>query len=150
MQVKEVMTRNVQCVNPDASLQETACKMKDLDVGVLPVCDRDRLAGLLTDRDIAVRAVAEGRDPKTAKVCDAMTPGVDYCFEEDDVQEAARPVRQDPGGSFPPRRRRTLASRASGGRQPPVAREQGADAPRSPVCVFRPGEWAVARRVRMW
>jgi CBS domain-containing protein len=90
MQVKEVMTRNVQCVSPDASLQEAACKMKDLDVGPLPVCDHDRLTGLLTDRDIAVRGVAEGRDPKNTKVCDVMTPGVVFCFEDDDVQEAAR------------------------------------------------------------
>jgi CBS domain-containing protein len=90
MQVKEVMSRNVRCVGPDASLREAACAMKDWDVGPLPVCDNDRLAGLLTDRDIAVRAVAEGKDPQSTRVRDVMTPGVVYCFEDDDVQEAAR------------------------------------------------------------
>ena len=90
MQVNEVMTRGVECVSPDATLQEAARKMKDLDVGPLPVCDKDRLAGILTDRDIVVRAVAEGRDPRSAHVRDVMTPDVVYCFEDQDVQEAAR------------------------------------------------------------
>jgi CBS domain-containing protein len=90
MQVNEVMTRGVECVSPDATLQEAARKMKDLDVGPLPVCDNDRLAGILTDRDIAVRAVAEGRDPRATRVRDVLSPGVVYCFEDDDVQEAAR------------------------------------------------------------
>jgi len=61
MQVKEVMTRGVECVRPDDTLQAAARKMKDLDVGPLPVCgDNDRLVGILTDRDVVVRAVAEG------------------------------------------------------------------------------------------
>ena len=94
MQVKNVMTRGVECVSPDATLQEAARKMRDLDVGPLPVCDNDRLAGMLTDRDITVRAVAEGRDPRAAKVRDAMSAGIDYCFEEDDVEQAARLMRE--------------------------------------------------------
>jgi CBS domain-containing protein len=94
MQVKDVMTAGVECVGPDATLQEAARKMKDLDVGPLPVCDNDRLAGLLTDRDIVVRAVAEGRDPRSAHVRDVMTPDVVYCFEDQDVQEAARLMQQ--------------------------------------------------------
>ena len=94
MQVKEVMTRGVECVSPDATLQEAAHKMKDLDVGPLPVCDADRLAGMLTDRDIVVRAVAEGRDPRSARVREAMSEGIDYCFEDDDLEQAARLMRQ--------------------------------------------------------
>ena len=94
MQVKDVMTRGVECVSPDATLQDAARKMKDLDVGPLPVCDNDRLAGMLTDRDIVVRAVAEGRDPRSAKVREAMTEGIDYCFEDDDVGQAAGLMRQ--------------------------------------------------------
>jgi CBS domain-containing protein len=94
MQVKEVMTRGVECVPPDSTLQEAARKMRDLDVGPLPVCDHDRLAGMLTDRDIVVRAIAEGRDPKTTKVRDAMTEGIDYCFEDDDVATAAQQMRE--------------------------------------------------------
>ena len=61
MQVKEVMTSGVECISPDTTLRETAQKMKELDVGALPICgDDDRLAGIVTDRDIAVRAVADG------------------------------------------------------------------------------------------
>jgi CBS domain-containing protein len=87
--VKEVMTRGAECIGPDAALQDAARKMRDLDVGVLPVCDRDRLAGMLTDRDIIIRAVANGSDPCTLRVQDAMSFGVSWCFEEDDLQEAA-------------------------------------------------------------
>jgi CBS domain-containing protein len=94
MQVKDVMTRGVECVPPDATLQDAARKMKDLDVGPLPVCDNDRLAGMVTDRDIAVRAVAEGRDPKTTHVRDVMSAGVTWCFEDDDIKDAARLMRE--------------------------------------------------------
>jgi CBS domain-containing protein len=91
MQVKEVMTHGAECIGPEESLQQAAQKMKNLDVGPLPVCgDGDRLVGILTDRDIVVRAVAEGRDPRSARVRDAMTEGIAYCFEDDDVNEAAR------------------------------------------------------------
>jgi CBS domain-containing protein len=94
MQVKEVMTKGAECVGPDTTLQEAARKMRDLDVGPLPVCDNDRLAGMLTDRDIVVRAVAEGRDPRTAKVRDAMSEGISYCYEDDAVADAARLMRE--------------------------------------------------------
>jgi CBS domain-containing protein len=94
MQVKDVMTRGAQCVSPDVTLQDAARTMKALDVGPLPVCDHDRLVGMVTDRDIVVRAVAEGRDPRTAKVREAMTEGIAYCYEDDDVSDAARLMRQ--------------------------------------------------------
>jgi len=90
MQVKDVMTRGAECVKPTTSLQEAARKMKSLDVGPLPICgDNDRLVGMITDRDITVRAVAEGNDPRTTTVKDVMTPDVVYCFEDQDVREAA-------------------------------------------------------------
>src|SRR5215510_1166963 len=94
MKVKDVMTRGAECVGPDATLQEAARKMKGLDVGPLPVCDHDRLVGMLTDRDITVRAVAEGKDPRSARVRDAMTEGISYCFEDDDVDDAAKLMRE--------------------------------------------------------
>jgi CBS domain-containing protein len=96
MQVKEIMTRGVECTRPSATLQEAARKMRELDVGPLPVCgDNDRLVGMLTDRDITVRAVAEGQDPKTARVQDTMTPNILYVFEDQDVTEAARLMKEN-------------------------------------------------------
>jgi CBS domain-containing protein len=95
MQIKDIMTPNVECVRPDDTLQEAACKMRDLDVGPLPVCgDNDRLAGMITDRDITVRAVAEGKDPRSTKVREAMTEEIVSCFEDEDVQEAARTMQE--------------------------------------------------------
>jgi len=96
MQVKEIMTRGVECTQPATSLQEAARKMLNLEVGPLPVCgDNDRLVGMLTDRDITVRAVAEGLDPKTTRVQDVMTPDIIYCFEDQDVKEAARLMEEN-------------------------------------------------------
>lgn len=88
--IKDIMTPGVRCVAPDTTLSEAARLMGELDVGSLPICDNDRLAGMITDRDIAVRAVASGRDPKTTKVKDAMSEGVVFIFEDQDVEEAAR------------------------------------------------------------
>ena len=90
MQVREVMTRGVQCIAPQTPLQEAAAKMRELDTGCLPVCENNRLAGMLTDRDIVIRAVAEGRDPQTCTARDVMTCGIVHCFEDDDVEEAAQ------------------------------------------------------------
>src|SRR5688572_12835389 len=89
MQLREVMTRDVEVTHPDAPLQWAAERMKTFNFGVMPVCDGDRLVGMLTDRDITVRAIAAGRDPKTTKVRDAMTPEVLYCFEDQDIKEGA-------------------------------------------------------------
>ena len=95
MQVRDVMTNGAVCVRPSDSLQEAAQKMRDLDVGPLPVRgDDDRLVGILTDRDITVRAVAEGCDPRATTVKDVMTPDVVYCFKDQDVREAARLMQQ--------------------------------------------------------
>jgi len=90
MRVKDIMTTSVETVGPGTPLQEAAERMKSLDVGPLPVCDGDRLVGMITDRDITIRAVAQGYGAATGKVQDVMTPDVVYCFEDQDVQEAAR------------------------------------------------------------
>lgn len=90
MQLKNLMTRDVEIVHPNASVQEAAGRMRDLNVGALPVCDGDRLVGLITDRDITIRATADGRDPAQTKIRDAMTPDVAYCFEDQDVKDVAR------------------------------------------------------------
>lgn len=91
MRIHEIMSENVQCVGLETTIEEAARKMRSLDVGPLPVCgDDDRLAGMLTDRDIVIRAVAEGRDPHTTVVREVMTPDIHFCFEDQDVAEAAR------------------------------------------------------------
>jgi len=94
MQVSDVMTRDAECTRPEATLQEAARRMKALDIGALPVCDNDRLVGVVTDRDITVRCVAEGHDPRTDHVRDAMTPQVHYCFDDSDVADAAELMRE--------------------------------------------------------
>ena len=66
MRVKDIMTSGLECISPNTTLREAAQKMKELDVGPLPICgDDDRLAGMITDRDITLRAVAAGLDPST-------------------------------------------------------------------------------------
>jgi len=90
MQVKDVMTHNPEVVRSDALLQEVAEKMRTLGVGVLPVCNGDRVVGLLTDRDMTVRATAAGCDPTMIQVCDVMTADVVYCFEDQDMADAAK------------------------------------------------------------
>jgi CBS domain-containing protein len=96
MQVKDIMTSNVECTQPSATLREAARMMRDLDVGPLPVCgDNDRLAGMITDRDITVRGVAEGKDPDATLVRDVMTPSIVYCFEDQDISDAAHMMEQN-------------------------------------------------------
>lgn len=90
MQLKDIMTQHVEVISPEATLQEAAEKMQQFDIGPLPVYDGKQLVGMLTDRDIIVRAVAKGYDPKTTPVREAMTPDIAYSFEDQDVQEAAR------------------------------------------------------------
>ena len=95
MQVKEIMTTGVECARPAASIRDAAIRMRDLSVGSLPVCDhRDRLVGIVTDRDLVIRALAEGVDPQTTRVDEVMTSGVEYCFEDQDVAKAADLMKQ--------------------------------------------------------
>lgn len=94
MKVSEVMTKGVECIPPDDTVQEAARKMREFDVGAIPVCENNRLGGMITDRDIAVRCVAEGCDPKTTKVKEVRTPGTVYCFEDQNIEEAAGMMRE--------------------------------------------------------
>jgi CBS domain-containing protein len=90
MIVRDIMSRNVETIRPDSVIQEAASKMQTLDVGSLPVCDNQRLLGVVTDRDITIRAVASGLDPRSTKVSDTMTPELIYCYEDEPVREAAK------------------------------------------------------------
>jgi CBS domain-containing protein len=94
MLVKDIMSRDVQVTQPHTTLREAAELMRVLDVGPLPVCDGDRLVGIVTDRDIAVRAVAEGQDCWEGRVRDVMSTDIAYCFEDDDIAIAARQMKE--------------------------------------------------------
>jgi CBS domain-containing protein len=94
MRVSQVMTQHVECVQPNATLQEAAERMKAMDIGALPVCDEDRLEGMLTDRDIAVRSVSAGRDACIDRVGDVMTPEVFCCYADDEVSAAAELMKE--------------------------------------------------------
>src|SRR5437773_7735146 len=95
MQIKDIMTPRPECIRPEDTLEQAARKMRDLDVGPLPVCgDDDRLAGMITDRDITVRAIAEGKDPKTTPVREVMTEEIAFAFEDQDVDEAASTMQE--------------------------------------------------------
>jgi CBS domain-containing protein len=87
MQVLDVMTRDVETITPDASLQQAAEAMEAMGVGSLPVCDGRRLVGTLTDRDIVVRGVATGRSPVEMVVRECMTEDISYAFEDEDSEE---------------------------------------------------------------
>lgn len=89
MKVRDVMTESPECIAPTATVQEAAARMKNLDVGSLPVCDNDRLVGVITDRDIALRSVAEGHDPSRDRVRETMSPGIIYCFDDQEAEDAA-------------------------------------------------------------
>lgn len=89
MKVFEAMTPDVVTVAPDAALTLAARLMRESDIGPLPVCEGKRIVGMLTDRDITVRATAEGRDPNTTRVDEVMTPEVICCLEGDDIERAA-------------------------------------------------------------
>ena len=95
MQVKEIMTCYVEMINCDAKIIDAAQKMKSLDVGALPVCEGDSLVGVITDRDITVRAIARGMSPTTTVINDIMTPEVFYVFEEDNINEAAKLMEEE-------------------------------------------------------
>jgi CBS domain-containing protein len=88
MRVSEVMSRDVQIANPKQSICDAAKMMASIDAGVLPVGENDRLVGMVTDRDIAIRAVGAGKGPETP-IRDVMSKEVKYCFDDDDLDEVA-------------------------------------------------------------
>lgn len=94
MKFGEIMTVGAECIQPEASLQRAAERMRMLDVGCLPVCDVYRLLGMITDRDIVLRAVARGYDPRMAVVRDAMTHDLVYCYDDHEVEQAADMMRK--------------------------------------------------------
>ena len=94
MLVKEIMTRKMESIPPTASLREAARKMRDLNVGSLPVAEKGKLIGMITDRDICCRGVADGFDPETTEVRDVMSRDIAFCFSYDTVNDAVRQMEQ--------------------------------------------------------
>jgi CBS domain-containing protein len=89
MSISEIMSEQVECVCPDDTLQDAAIKMRESGVGPLPVCENQCVVGMVTDRDITIRAVALGLDPKTTKVSEVMSGEVVCCYADQEVEVAA-------------------------------------------------------------
>ena len=87
-QLKDLMSRDVKVISPDMTIGEAAKEMRDGDFGMMPVGENDRMIGTISDRDIAIRAVAEGKGAST-KVRDVMTAGIAWAYEDDSVEQAA-------------------------------------------------------------
>jgi CBS domain-containing protein len=92
--VSECMTRDVRTISPDKTLRDAACLMAEMDAGALPVGENDRLIGMVTDRDIAVRGVAAGKGPDTC-VRDVMTCEIKYCYEDEDIEHVSRNMGEE-------------------------------------------------------
>jgi CBS domain-containing protein len=89
MKVNEMMTTDVCVVSPNNTLRDAAMLMEKMDIGSLPVGANDRLVGIITDRDIAIRAVAQGKSPDTT-VQEAMSTDIKYCYDDEDIDHVAR------------------------------------------------------------
>ena len=94
MEIREIMTKHVDLVDPDTTIRDAAVRMRDDHVGALPVGENDRLVGMVTDRDIAVRGVATDCAPSECTVREVMSEGVYYCFEDEDAEQAAHTMAE--------------------------------------------------------
>ncbi len=90
MKVKDMMHRGAEFVAPNATLQQIAKKMRDFDVGAIPVCDKGKPVGIVTDRDIAIRALAEGKDPAKVEARAVMSRNVVFCRDSEEAEDALR------------------------------------------------------------
>jgi CBS domain-containing protein len=95
MKIKDIMTREIACVDASSTAADAAKKMKDQNVGTILIVDRDQLKGLVTDRAITTRAVAENKDPRSVPVTDIMTKEIVGCSEEDDVFDALKTMGEN-------------------------------------------------------
>jgi CBS domain-containing protein len=89
MQIQQILTSQIETIRPDATVREAARKMRDLDCGALPVCEGERVKGMITDRDIVIRAIADGGNLDQS-VRQVMTKDIACCFVDQDISEAAR------------------------------------------------------------
>ena len=93
MRVSECMTPAVEIASPDDSIQQVARTLREIDAGSMPVGENDRLVGIITDRDIAVRAVADGKGPDT-RVREVMSASIRYCFEDEDLADVSEQMAE--------------------------------------------------------
>lgn len=90
MRVREIMHPKAKVINFSHTVEEAARLMETEDCGSIPVERDDKMVGMVTDRDIAIRVVAHGKDPRKTKVSEIMSEGIDYCFEDDDITAASQ------------------------------------------------------------
>src|SRR2546428_2525850 len=94
MNIHEIMSKDVECVEPSLPIGKAAKKMRELDIGFLPICENGKLVGTVTDRDITIRSVAQGRDPRLAPVSEIMSQDVFYCYDDEDVERVAQYMQE--------------------------------------------------------
>lgn len=95
MYIRDVMTKDVEVISAESSLSEAAQKMKERNIGIVPVVEGENILGVLTDRDIAIRSVADGRDPLKTVAGEVMSSGFFWCYENHDIREAAQMMRDN-------------------------------------------------------
>ena len=86
-QIKDIMSRDYKWMAPDSPIAQVAQEMRDRDCGFMPLAENDKMIGMITDRDITLRAVAEGKNPQECKARDVMTPKTYYCYDDQSVKE---------------------------------------------------------------
>ena len=94
MLVKDVMTGKAIWIAPDTVVRDIAAKMRELEIGSLPVSENGKLIGMITDRDIALRCCADGFDPETTTAREVMSKGVTWCFDDQEIEDAAQVMQQ--------------------------------------------------------
>ena len=94
MQIQEIMTRGAQVIDPNTTIRDAAAKMRADNIGALPVGENDRLIGMVTDRDMVVRAIADNRSPGNTAVREVMSEHIYYCFENGDVEGATQTMAE--------------------------------------------------------
>ena len=95
MKVSEIMTKEVEVISGDVKLDSAARKMRDLDIGMLPISDGERISGILTDRDIVVRSTADGKDPKEVVAGDVASTDIIGCRQDDEVEDVIAKMKQN-------------------------------------------------------
>src|SRR5690242_296688 len=90
MKIRDLMNKDVQVICPESNLSEAARLMKEHDIGALPVCGNDRLVGMVTDRDLVVRGMAESKDCLETRIESVMSSPIIYCFDDQEADEVAR------------------------------------------------------------